>query len=75
VLILGSTTMHQAHGWLAQRLPVPVINPGPLSYKMAEAALALGLCHSRAGYPAPMAPRLDMLQAMLDAARTANKAI
>ena len=51
VLILGSTTMHQAHAYLAERLPVPVINPGPLSYKMAEAALALGLRHSRAGLP------------------------
>ncbi|HQX61284.1 MAG TPA: aspartate/glutamate racemase family protein [Burkholderiaceae bacterium] len=69
VLILGSTTMHQAHAWLAERLPVPVINPGPLSYKMAEAALALGLRQSRAAYPAPMHPRLDMLQAMLSAAQ------
>ncbi|MEO8544478.1 MAG: aspartate/glutamate racemase family protein [Burkholderiaceae bacterium] len=69
VLILGSTTMHQAHAWLVDRLPVPVINPGPLSYKMAEAALALGLHHSRTAYPAPMHPRLDMLQAMLDAAQ------
>ena len=69
VLILGSTTMHQAHAWLAARLPVPIINPGPLSYKMAEAALALGLGQSRAAYPAPMHPRLDMLQAMLAAAQ------
>ena len=69
MLILGSTTMHQAHAWLAERLPVPVINPGPLSYKMAEAALALGLRQSRAAYPAPMHPRLDMLQAMLSAAQ------
>ncbi len=74
VLILGSTTMHQAHDYLADRLPVPVINPGPLSYKMAEAALALGLAHSRAGYPAPMFPRLDMLQAMLGAAQASGKA-
>jgi len=64
VLILGSTTMH-----LAARLLVPVINPGPLSYKMAEAALALGYRHSRAAYPAPMHPRLDMLAAMLAAAQ------
>jgi len=69
VLILGSTTMHQAHAYLAARLPVPVINPGPLSYKMAEAALALGLGHSRRSYPAPMHPKLDMLQAMLGAAQ------
>jgi Asp/Glu/hydantoin racemase len=68
VIILGSTTMHQSHAWLSQRLPVPVINPGPLSYKMVEAALGLGLSHSRQGYPRPMHPRLDMLQAMMTAA-------
>lgn len=71
VLILGSTTMHQAHAYLQSRLPVPIINPGPLSYKMAEAALALGHSHSRAAYPRPMHPRLDMLEAMLVAARQA----
>ena len=68
VIILGSTTMHQSHAWLCQRLPVPVINPGPLSYKMVEAALGLNLSHSRQGYPKPMHPRLDMLQAMMTAA-------
>jgi Asp/Glu/hydantoin racemase len=69
VLILGSTTMHQAHAYLEARLPVPVINPGPLSYKMAEAALALGLRQSRLAYPKPMHPRLDMLEAMMAAAQ------
>lgn len=73
VLILGSTTMHQAHAWLSQRLPVPIINPGPLSYKMAEAMLALGHSHSRVAYPRPMHPRLDMLQAMMQAAQAAAK--
>ncbi len=69
VLILGSTTMHQAHAYLEARLPVPVINPGPLSYKMAEAALVLGLRQSRQAYPKPMHPRLDMLEAMMAAAQ------
>ena len=69
VIILGSTTMHQSHAWLSQRLPVPVINPGPLSYKMAEAALGLSLSHSRQAYPRPMHPRLEMLQAMMSAAQ------
>lgn len=73
VLILGSTTMHQAHAWLAPRLPVPIINPGPLSYKIAQAMLGLGLAHSRVGYPRPMHPRLDMLHAMFDAAREASQ--
>ena len=69
VLILGSTTMHQAHAYLQQRLAVPIINPGPLSYKIAESMLALGHSHSRNAYPRPMHPRLDMLEAMMDAAR------
>lgn len=69
VLILGSTTMHQAHAYLEARLPVPVINPGPLSYKMAEAALGLGLRQSRQAYPKPLHPRLDMLEAMIAAAQ------
>lgn len=51
VILLGSTTMHQAHGHLSAALPVPVINPGPLTYKLAELALGLGLSHSRAAYP------------------------
>ena len=73
VLILGSTIMHQSHAWLSQRLPVPVINPGPLSYKMAEAALGLGLAQSRQAYPRPLHPRLEMLQAMQVAAQNAAK--
>ena len=72
VLILGSTTMHQAHAWLATRLPVPVINPGPLSYQIALALPGAGLTHSRAGYPKPMHPKLDMLEAILAAGRDAG---
>lgn len=68
VILLGSTTMHQAHAYLRERLPVPVINPGPLSYKLAEAALALRLSHSRKAHPRPAVPRLDMVDAMLAAA-------
>jgi allantoin racemase len=63
VILLGSTTMHQAHAYLAARLPVPVINPGPLTYKLAEAALALNLKHSRKAFPKPLAPRLDLIDA------------
>lgn len=70
VIILGSTTMHQSHAFLAQRLPVPVINPGPLSYKIAEAMLGLGLTHSRAAHPETHVSRREMLHAMLDKAET-----
>ena len=53
---------------LAENLPVPVINPGPLTYKLVETVLALGLTHSRAAYPTPLAPKREMIQAMLAAA-------
>lgn len=69
VLLLGSTTMHEAHAILAECLPVPVINPGPLSYKLAELALGLGLSHSRAAYPASPAPQRAVVHAMLDAVK------
>lgn len=64
VIILGSTTMHEAHAYLAERLPVPIINPGPLTYRLADAAIKLRLSHSRVAYPAPQAPALGRLKAM-----------
>ena len=67
VILLGSTTMHETHAPLAAALPVPVINPGPLTYKLAEAVLGLGLSHSRAAYPASPAPLSDLVHAMVDA--------
>jgi len=73
VIVLGSTTMHEAHGQLQPRLPVPVINPGPLSYKLIEAMLALGLSQSRRSYPRPLVPKPGMLTAMLNAAREADE--
>jgi Asp/Glu/hydantoin racemase len=68
VILLGSTTMHQAHGFLTERLPVPVINPGPLTYKLAEAALGLGLSHSRKAWPPPPAPKHALIHALGHAA-------
>ncbi|MBR0565361.1 hydrogenase expression protein HupH [Azoarcus sp. L1K30] len=53
VIVLGSTTMHQSHAWLAGRLPVPVLNPGVVAYKLCELFLDLGLVQSRVAYPAP----------------------
>lgn len=67
VILLGSTTMHQAHAFLAERLPVPVINPGPLCFKLAEAAIGLGLSHSRKAWPASPAPRSALIHAMVAA--------
>ncbi len=68
VILLGSTTMHQAHAYLRDALPVPVINPGPLTYKMAEMAIGLGLTHSRKAYPKPLAPKREMIRVMMEAA-------
>jgi allantoin racemase len=67
VICLGSTTMHQAHAHLTENLPVPVINPGPLTYKMAEALLGLGLSQSRHAYPQPNVPKVEMIRAMVAA--------
>jgi allantoin racemase len=71
VICMGSTTMHQAVPYLQRELPVPVINPGPLTYKLAELALDLNLTHSRRAYPKPREPRLELLGAMLDGAASA----
>lgn len=71
-IVLGSTTLYQAGDYLAENLSVPVINPGPLSYKMAELALGLRLTHSRMSFPAPAVPKLDVTHAMLDAAQAAE---
>ena len=68
VICLGSTTMHEAHAYLQERMTVPVLNPGPLSYLVAEALTALDLSHSRRAYPRPLVPKPEMIRAMLDAA-------
>lgn len=65
VLILGSTTMHQAHSAIAQAVNVPVLNPGPLSYSFMRMVLTLGLSHSRAAYPAPDSPDIAMVHSMM----------
>jgi Asp/Glu/hydantoin racemase len=68
VIVLGSTTMHEAHEYLAERLSVPVINPGPLSYKIAELMINLKLRHSPEVYHRPAVPKPEMYRAMLEAA-------
>ncbi len=68
VIILGSTTMHQAHTYLSSVLEVPVINPGPLTYKLVESLLDLGLSHSNLAYPKSPVPRDAMLHSMLKSA-------
>lgn len=64
-IVLGSTTMHQSHAFLAERLPVPVINPGQIAYKLCEVLLELGLTHSKKAFPSPEMPKDDMIFAAL----------
>lgn len=73
-LCLGSTTMHQSHAWLAERLPVPIINPGPLTYKLAEMAIGLGLKQSRKTYPKPHVYMPELIAGMLDGGALVQKA-
>ena len=74
VICLGSTTMHHAHHHLTEVLEVPVVNPGPLSYKLMESFLALGLTHSRRAYPKPQVAKADMIHAMQAAAAAQQSA-
>jgi allantoin racemase len=53
VLILASMTMQEAYEYLQPRLPVPIIDPGPLALKMLELWATLGLTHSKAAWPSP----------------------
>lgn len=64
VVCLGSTTMHRAHAYLKERLEVPLIDPGPLTYKIAEALLGLGLSHGRRAHGGPTIRVDDTLRAM-----------
>lgn len=52
-IVLGSTTMYQSHRYLAERLPVPVVNPALVGYLQCENLLDMSLSHSKRSYPAP----------------------
>ena len=56
VIVLGSTTMHQAAAYLTEHLPCPLINPGPAAVAFAETHRA---------------PRAQPLEARLPLARHA----
>ena len=65
VICLGSTTMHKAHEYLKDRLEVPLIDPGPLTYRIVQALFGLGLSHSRQAYRGPVTRVDDMIVAMV----------
>src|SRR2546421_3025033 len=53
VILLGSTTMHQAGDYMSAHLPAPVVNPGPVAIKLTESIVQLGLTHSKVAFPSP----------------------
>jgi allantoin racemase len=53
VILLGSTTMHQAGDYMSEHLPAPVVNPGPVAIKLTESIVQLGLTHSKVDFPSP----------------------
>jgi len=57
VLILGSTSMHQAAAYLNEHLPVPVISPGLVEFKLARMLVELGLSQSPRAYRRAAEPR------------------
>jgi allantoin racemase len=63
VIVLGSTTMHQAWQHLAGTLSVPVINPGAIAHQVAQLLLRARLTHSRIAYPAADRPADVLLAA------------
>jgi len=70
VIVLGSTTMHHSYGYLKERLPVPVINPGLVMYKLCEVFLELGLSHSKQAFPTPQVLKGDEIFSRLAIAKS-----
>ena len=67
VLLIGSTTMHQAVDHLRRTLGVPVINPGLLAIKLAELCVELGLSHSKVAYMSPETLQDEKLHSLMSA--------
>jgi len=65
VICLASTTMHEAWGYLSEKLPVPVVNPGLTAFMFAQIFLELGLTHSKHAFPPPLAPIDDVFHSLL----------
>lgn len=65
VLMLGSTTMHQAEAYLRERIEVPVLAAGVWSLKVAEMLVDLGLTQSKRAHPAPARDRDELVHRRL----------
>src|SRR2546428_13587500 len=53
VILLGSTTMHQAGDYMSAHLAAPVINPGPVAIKLTETLVQPGPTPSKVAFPSP----------------------
>jgi allantoin racemase len=60
--------MHQAGAYMAEHLPAPVINPGPVAIKLAESIVQLGLSHSKRAYMPPEVIQDEKLNSLMSAA-------
>lgn len=65
-IVLGSTTMYQSHRYLAEKLPVPVVNPALAGYLQCESLLDMALTHSKLSYRAPERLNDGLLSAVPD---------
>lgn len=52
-IVIGTTGLHQATRWLAERVSRPVLDPGTVALQIAERLGLLGLSHSKAAFPGP----------------------
>ena len=68
IILLGSTTMHQAAAHMSAHLPAFVINPGPVAIKITESLVQLGLAHSPVAFPPPAAVQDEKFFSLVAAA-------
>lgn len=68
LIVLGGTNLHQVHEYLRERIPVPVLNPGPIQYKMARLFIELGLVQSKVTYSPPKTPKDELIHRLATAA-------
>jgi allantoin racemase len=66
--IVLPVSLFQAHSYLAERLPVPVINPGAIAYRTIELILDMGLRHSSAAYVQPQVVERELVHRMVESA-------
>ncbi len=67
-ILLGCTCMAPIAGELAQRLPVPVVEPMTAGYKFTETLVSLRISQSAIAFPSASAQRLGAFDALITGA-------